>query len=293
MGKRIKISGKTIKSVLLDILFDIFAGVLLGIGLYTFAAAADFAPGGISGLAIIINHYLKIPIGLSTVILNIPIILISYKLLGKVFLIKSFKSMIITALIIDLVFPLFPTYSGDALITALFAGAASGAGYALIYMRGSSTGGTDFIIMSIRKKRPHLSIGQITMFLDVIVIFAGGFVFHRIDAVLQGLVMTAVSATVIDKLMYGTSSGKITMIITDKGMDIADALGKEIDRGVTLVHAVGTYSGTEKQMLFCACSKAEAFKARMAVYKIDPKAIIMLCPYDEAYGYGFRDIGEF
>ena len=283
---------ESIKKLSIDILFDIVGSTLFAMGIYSFAAKADFAPGGISGLSIIINHYTSIPIGVCTLILNIPVILICLKTLGKKFLFTSLRTMIIGAVIMDVIFPLFPTYSGDSLMAALFAGALSGAGLALIYWRGSSTGGTDFLILSLRKKFPHLSIGTISIFIDGIVIVLGGFVFGRIDAVLQGIVMTAVSTTIIDKITSGFMTGQVVFVVTAQGQEISDLIMNDIGRGVTAINATGMFSGTGKRILMCACSRAEACRIRGLAYQIDKSAFVLLCPYDTAYGLGFQPPAE-
>lgn len=285
--------GKTkFKEIAMDLLFDIIGGILYAAGIYSFASQAEFAPGGISGLAIIINHFTNLPIGTCTLILNIPIIIICLKTLGKTFFFKSIKTMIISTVIIDFVFPLLPVYTGDALMAALFAGALSGAGLALVYWRGSSTGGTDFLIMSLRKKFPHLSIGTISIFIDGTVIMLGGIVFGRIDAVLQGIVMTAVSTTVIDKITAGFMTGQVTFIVTNKAQEISDEIMHSIGRGVTSIKATGMFSGSDRNILMCACSRAEACHIRAIANSVDKTALVLLCPYDTAYGLGFQALSE-
>lgn len=285
--------GKTkFKEIAMDLLFDIIGGILYAAGIYSFASQAEFAPGGISGLAIIINHFTNLPIGTCTLILNIPIIIICLKTLGKTFFLKSIKTMIISTVIIDFVFPLLPVYTGDALMAALFAGALSGAGLALVYWRGSSTGGTDFLIMSLRKKFPHLSIGTISIFIDGTVIMLGGIVFGRIDAVLQGIVMTAVSTTVIDKITAGFMTGQVTFIVTNKAQEISDEIMHSIGRGVTNIKATGMFSGSDRNILMCACSRAEACHIRAIANSVDKTALVLLCPYDTAYGLGFQALSE-
>ena len=121
-----------LKEIWMDLLFDIIGGILYAAGIYSFASQAEFAPGGISGLAIIINHFTQWPIGICTLVLNIPIVIICIRTLGKKFFFKSIKTMVISTVIIDFVFPLLPVYKGDALMAALFAGALSGAGLALV-----------------------------------------------------------------------------------------------------------------------------------------------------------------
>ena len=277
-----------LKELAKDLLYDIIGGILYAAGIYSFASSAEFAPGGISGLAIIINHFTSLPIGICTLVLNLPVLFICIKTLGKTFLFKSIKTMIISTLIIDFVFPLLPVYNGDALMAAIFAGALSGAGLALVYWRGSSTGGTDFLILSLRKKFPHLSIGTISICIDGMVILLGGIVFKRIDAVLQGMVMTAVSTTIIDKITAGFMTGQVTFIVTNRGEEISNEIMQHIGRGVTSIKATGMFSGTDRSILMCACSRAEACHVRGITYSIDKSALVLLCPYDTAYGLGFQ-----
>ena len=175
---------------------------------------------------------------------------------------------------------------------ALFAGALSGAGLALVYWRGSSTGGTDFLIMSLRKKFPHLSIGTISICIDGMVILLGGVVFGRIDAVLQGIVMTAVSTTVIDKITAGFMTGQVTFIVTGKPKEISDEIMHNIGRGVTSIRGTGMFSGSDRTILMCACSRAEACHIRGIAYSVDKSALVLLCPYDTAYGLGFQQLSD-
>lgn len=276
--------------ILKDLIFDVAGSILYGAGIYSFAYAGNFAPGGISGLSIIINHYINsLPIGLCSLLLNIPILLFTYKTLGKKFLAKSLVSMVIVSLTLDYVFPYVPTYSGSQLLAALFAGSLSGIGLSLIYMRGSSTGGTDFIILSMRELNPHLSIGNITMVIDGSIILLNGVAFGNIEAVLYGTVLTYASTFFIDKLMYKVTARKNVNIITTKGMEIANAIGEKVGRGVTLSKVIGTYTGMERNLLICVCSSSETSQIKSIVYSIDSDAMIMVSTSDEVYGYGFAE----
>ncbi len=282
-----------------DTIYDIIGSVLYAIGYYTFASNANFAPGGVGGLAIIINHYLPwAPLFLCQNIINIPIAIICYKLLGRKFFLKSVKTMLFMWIFGDFIAPLFPKYGGeliaesDRLIAAIFAGILTGAGLALIYMRGSSTGGSDFIIMSIRKKRPHMSVGSITIIIDGVIILIGGIVFGNINAVLYGFLMTILSSLVIDKLMYGSGSQKMLLIISDKTDEIKNGIYEVTERGVTFLKSVGAYTGKERNIIMCVCSKTEVFPTREIVKKVDPDAMVMLSTVDEAYGLGFNPLIE-
>ena len=156
-------------------------------------------------------------------------------------------------------------------------------------MRGSSTGGTDFLTMSIKALHPHLSIGAVTMAIDLIIILIGWPVYGNPDAVLYGLISTFVTSTVIDKIMYGTSAGKLAIIITTQGPAMATHIDEVCARGSTLIRAKGSYTTTERQVLLCACSKAEAYKVRRAAHQTDPDAFVMITETSEVFGEGFID----
>ena len=273
-----------------DVLHDVIGSFLYAIGISFFAAKADFAPGGITGIAMIIHPYLPdLGIGFMSLVINIPVAIICYRLLGRVFFFKSVKSMLISALFLDVIVPHLGFYQDNPLLAALFAGALSGIGLAIIYMPGSSTGGTDFVIMSIRKLRPHLSIGTISLVVDGVVILLGWPVFGNINAVLYGVLMTIVSTTIIDKVMYGTGTRRMLLVVSDKAQEIANDIMEETERGATLADVRGAYTGKPHQMVMCVCSKVEVFTARRIINRIDPGAIVMLTTVDEAYGEGFLD----
>ena len=290
-----------LKLLAIDTVYDILGSILYAVGYYTFASNAQFAPGGVGGIAIIINHYLPwMPLFLCQNIINVPVAIICYKLLGRKFFIKSVKTMFFMWIFGDFILPLFPQYPGpgtelveaNRLMAAIFAGILTGAGLALVYMRGSSTGGSDFVIMSIRKKKPHMSVGSITLITDGTIILLGGLVFGNINSVLYGIIMTILSSLVIDKLMYGSGAQKMLLIFSDKTDEIKDKIFERTERGVTFLKAVGAYTGKDRHIIMCVCSKTEVFPTREIVKKTDPNAMVMLTTVDEAYGLGFTPLSE-
>ena len=280
------------KNLALDLGADVIGSILFAAGIYTFAGAGEFAPGGISGLALIINHLWGLPIGITSLALNAPIILFSFRLLGHRFFLKSIRTMIMNTIFVDFIFTHIPVYKGDRLTAALFAGALLGAGLAVIYMRGSSTGGADFLIMSVKKLRPHLSLGQVTMVLDLLIILLGWPVFGDMDSVLYGIVAAFVTSLIIDKVMYGMGAGKLVQIITNDGPAVANAISESTERGSTLIRAVGSYTGQDRDVLLCACSKSEAYKVRAAAHRVDPKSFVMITETSEVFGEGFLEAKE-
>ena len=286
------------KKLAVDILFDIIGCVLYGAGIYSFAYTSHFAPGGVSGLAILLNTLTQglpicpdgVPIGLATLLINIPIVIFCFKALGLAYFFRSLKTMVFSALIVDYLMPQLWTYQGDPILAAVFGGVLAGAGLSCIYMRSSSTGGSDFVILAIQKTNPHLSIGMVSLAVDGIVILLGGIVYESVDAALYGLMMTITYSLIIDKIMLGNDSRKLLTVITDNGDAIAKHVLEEADRGVTLLSGRGAYTGGDKEVLLCACSNAEVYRIRRIVYSVDKHAFIMISSIDAAYGEGFKAV---
>lgn len=276
------------KEILIDIAADIVGNTLIAIGVYNFAANSGFPVAGISGIALIFYHLFGLPIGVMTVVLNIPIILMCYKLLGKEFLLRSLRTMIIAWPLMDIVAPMLPVYSGDRMLSAICVGVFSGLGYALIYLRNSSTGGADFIIMSVRVLKPHLSIGKITFITDVVIVGLGGVLFGDTDSIIYGLILTYILSAVVDKVMYGIDAGKMTLVVTDHSKEVATKIDEMTERGSTFLRAVGSYSGEEKMVVMCACSNKEMHKVHKAIKEVDDRAFVITMESNEVRGEGFK-----
>ncbi len=279
---------KKSKNLFLDILFDIIGGFIYAMGIYSFAKMASFSPGGISGLALLANALWDVPIGSTTLILNIPLIILSWKVVGWRFLVKSARTMVISTIILDLIFPMTPAYTGSPMMAALYSGVCLGAGMALFYMRGSSSGGMDFLIMTIKVRKPYFSFGVVTMTTDFLVILLGWPVFGNVDAVLYGLIASFAASIVMDRILYGIGAGKLLIIITNHGQELAKSISEITDRGSTLINATGTYTGEDRDVILCACSKSQTYQITNAAHELDENAFIMVTETNEVFGEGFK-----
>ena len=279
----------TAKELALDLAYDIIGSIFYAMGVYTFAKMGNFAPGGLTGLALIANHLWALPIGLTTLLLNIPLMLLSFRILGRRFELKSIKTMCVCTVFLDIVFPRLPAYTGVQFMAALYSGIFLGIGSALFYMRGSSSGGADFLTMSVKALRPHLSIGMVTMAIDLVVILMGWPVFGNADAVLYGLTAMLLTSVVIDKIMYGIGAGALLIIITGRGEEIARHINEMIGRGATELRARGSYTGETRDVLLCACSKSQAYLVRRAAQELDEAAFVMVTETSEVFGEGFSE----
>ena len=232
-----------IKELSIDIIVDIIAGIFMGIGTYCFAAAFKFPMVGFTGLALIIYQLSGLPVGIGTIVLNIPFAILSYRELGKKFLLKSIKSIVITSLVIDVVAKIVPVYQGDHMLAAICTGIISATGYSLIFMRDSSTGGADFIMVLVHHFFPHFSLGKIALVIDSIIIVLGvALVSKSINSLIYGLIIAYLVAVVLDKAMDGLTAGKLIMIICDKPKEMAKEISDIIDRGSTYLKSLGSYT---------------------------------------------------
>lgn len=280
---------KMVKEIVVDVGADVLGGLLIAIGVYNFAVASGFPVAGVSGIAVLFYHFFNIPIGIMTILLNIPIALVCYRLLGKRFFWKSVKTMLISNFMIDQVAPLLPVYHGELILASICIGIFAGMGYALLYTRDTSTGGADFIFMAIRKWRPHLSLGRIIITFDFAVIIIGGILRNgNIESIIYGLIGSYILSVVVDKAMYGVNAGKMTLIVTDHGQEVADKIYELAERGATLLRGVGSYSKVEKQVVMCACSNKQMHVIQKAVKEIDEEAFLVIMESSEVRGKGFQ-----
>lgn len=275
-------------------LWECLGSMLIAVGVYNFAVQAEFPMTGFSGISIILYRFLDVPIGLSTVLLNIPVALLCYRLLGRRFFISSLRCMLLSSLIIDYVAPLFPVYTGSRLLAALCTGIFGGLGYALIYIQNSSTGGSDFIIMAVKAVKPHLSLGNIAFVSEVGIILVGGALFRDVDGIIYGMIVNYIFAIVVDKVMYGVNAGKMALIVTEQGERVCQEIDRACRRGTTVIGARGGYQGARKQVVMCACSDKEMYQVQKTVKSVDPQSFLIVLESKEVHGEGFRmvRIGE-
>lgn len=272
-----------------ELLIDIAGGMLLAFAVYNFASNAGFPIAGISGIALITYHLTGLPMGAVTIALNIPIVIICYKFLGRDFFIRSLKTMIISSFLLDYVAPLFPVYEGDRLLAAICTGVLQGFGFGMIYSMDTSTGGMDFVIMTIRKLKPYMSIGKITLILDVIIVGIGGFLIGDVESIIYGFILTYLVSMVIDKYMYGLDAGKVTFIVTEHGMEVAEKISDLTERGSTLLKAKGSFTNQDKEVVMCACNNKQMHLVQEAVKKVDREAFLIIMESNEVRGEGFKE----
>ncbi len=271
-----------------NLLLEVLGCFISAAGIYSFAVAAEVPVTGIAGICAILYRLFGLPMGLSNVIINVPIIFFSYKLLGRSFLLRSLRCMILFAVFTDYLLPVMPVYTGNRLLATICGGVVGGIGDALIYMQNSSTGGVDFITMAIKSKYPHLPFGNLTFGAALAVILLNGLVFHDVDSIIYGLMFNFIVAAVINKMMFGFSSSMLALIVTDDGKAACDEIDRVAERGSTILQGRGGYGGQPKDVVLCACSNKQLYEIEHAMQVLDPGCFIIMLQSNEVQGEGFR-----
>lgn len=277
-----------VREFTLDLAADIVCGLLQGIGLHCFIDSIDIAPGGATGLAILLNRLTAVPIGFATLLINIPLLISAWVYLGKQKTIRTLKTVLIVTLILDFVItPYVPIYTGDKMLSCLFGGIFVGASLAVAFLRGSTTGGGDIMAKLLQKFRPHMQTGFAVMLTDLIIIGASMLVFRNIESGLYGLITMTVSSYVIDLLLYGQNRSTMITVISPRSHEIAAELMDKLGHGCTMFKSRGAYSGTEGETVICVMDRKQFYRAKKIVYGIDKDAFVIVSEAKEVYGEGF------
>ena len=284
------LSAEQAKVWLTDILFDIAGSTLYAVGVHMFTAPNHIAPGGVTGIATMINYLFGAPIGTVSLLINIPLLFLSFKLLGKAMTVKTLKSVFIMSIILNVMNFILPAYTKNPLLAALFGGVGIGAGLAIIFMRGGTTGGTDIAARLLQLKFPYIPMGRAMLLVDCVVLITSSFVYRQLESALYGLIAIFTCTRVLDSLLYGVDVGKMVLVISEKSQEISKAIINDLDRGATLLAGKGAYSGNDKYVVLSAVRKNQFHKLKNLVYDIDPRAFIIVAEAGEIMGEGFKPI---
>lgn len=270
---------------------DIIREALFIVGMIAFSLAYplfylenNIAPGGISGIAMILNELVNVPVGLTIFLLNLPLFVLGYFMRGVSFVARSFVSMTITSFLIDAVH--VGSLIDDPLMAAIAGGVLLGVGLGLIIRANATTGGTDLAASIIHKKFPVLSIGGILLTLDCIVVAGAGIVFEP-RAALYSFVTLYISTTVMNRVIEGFDTALAFIIISDKNVEITQSIFDTLGRGVTLLKSKGGYSGVERDVVLCVITRTQTTRLKRIVHTIDKAAFMISADVHEAMGEGF------
>lgn len=253
-----------------------------------------FAPngiafGGLTGLCQIVNHFVPaIPVGVCTIVLNIPLFLLGWRLIGGHLLVSSLYAMAVGSVFIDLLTPLWDWAPMDPLLACIFGGLLLGLSLGVVFQQGATTGGTDLASRLLKLKFQWLPMGKIMLVVEFVVVAATAVAFRSLTTLLYGLISIYVATKSMDLVLYGMDTAKVAYIISDREDDICSAIVNKLDRGVTILHGEGAYTGKQKKVLMCAFKQKEIADIRATVKELDPDAFLIVCDAHEVLGDGFR-----
>ena len=254
-----------------------------------FVAPNQIAMGGVTGLAQIVNALVPVlPVGVLSILVNVPLFLAGWRLLGGRLLVSSLYAMAVSSLAIDVIAWMHTFPPMDPILATLYGGAGMGVGLGLVFSQGATTGGTDIIGKLLKLKFPWLPIGKLVMIPDMVVVILAAVVFGTVNAALYGLIQMYLLSKVMDMILYGWDTSRVAYIITDRWEETVQGL-LDMNRGVTLFQGKGAYTGAEKQVLLVAFRQREIVPIKRMLREIDPKAFFIVCDAHEILGEGFGD----
>ena len=254
-----------------------------------FVAPNQIAMGGVTGLAQIVNALVPVlPVGVLSILVNVPLFLAGWRLLGGRLLVSSLYAMAVSSLAIDVIAWMHTFPPMDPILATLYGGAGMGVGLGLVFSQGATTGGTDIIGKLLKLKFPWLPIDKLVMIPDMVVVILAAVVFGTVNAALYGLIQMYLLSKVMDMILYGWDTSRVAYIITDRWEETVQGL-LDMNRGVTLLQGKGAYTGAEKQVLLVAFRQREIVPIKRMLREIDPKAFFIVCDAHEILGEGFGD----
>ena len=269
---------------------QILLGCVVGAAAYPlFMTPNRIAPGGITGIATILNHLLRWPVGTVSLVLNIPLFLVGYRSMGKVFVFRSLVATVLFSLLIDLL-PLRPM-TDDPLLGTLYGGVLLGIGLGMIMRGGATTGGSDMVARMVHRRFPFITVGSFLFAIDCAVVLAAGFLIGTSEA-LYALINIFLTAKVMDVVIVGFSSNKACFVISGRWREISERIMRDMGRGVTQLTARGAYTGAERPTLLCVISRSEITAFKRILREEDENAFIIIVEAHEAIGDGFNVLSD-
>ncbi len=262
--------------------------VIMGVALSVFLVPFKIAPGGVSGLSTILHYITGIKTGILIVIINIPIFLLGLIFFNFKFLLRSLYGTLVLSIAVD-VLERFPLPINDIILAGAFGGVLLGIGVSVVLKSGGTTGGTDVVVLVIRKFFPNLSVGRLFLIIDGLIVVLAGLAFKSWETMLYSAASIYISSNVTDAFLEGLHYARLAYIMSDKEVEITEQIYDELNRGVTALNSVSMFNGREKKVLLCAIRKYEITRLKKIVNLVDENAFVIITEATEIMGKGFEN----
>lgn len=281
---------KKLLSALADYALYTVGCAVYAVAVTSLLAANEISPGGLTGIATVVQRLTGISSGITLMALNIPILILGLWRFGGKFIVRTSAVTVILSVLMSVAEAYVPPVNIDPVLAALFGGIAGGAGLGLVLLRGATTGGVDIVAKLLHRRFPHFSVGRIILILDAAVILLAAAVYKNIESALYSVVAMYASSRVMDIVLYGSDRGRMIWIVTSAPEKLCADIGGLLHRGVTVIPATGGYTGEPRSMLMCTVRPHEVSQVHRLVRECDPAAFIIVGEADEVMGEGFRAI---
>jgi uncharacterized membrane-anchored protein YitT (DUF2179 family) len=285
-----KLSRAELKTTLVDFTGILVGSVILAVGMNMFMIPNMLAPGGVSGLAVVLYHLFRLPVGATIILLNIPLFIVGYLVLGPRVVIQSLLGTFLFSIAVEATAPYLPAATDDLLLASVYGGVVMGIGVGLVFRFRGSTGGTGLLSLILAKAK-GISPGQAMLWGDLVVLAAAVFVFGS-EAAMYAAVALFVSVKVIDGILEGLGLAKSVIIITKSGEAINEKLLYELGRGVTWLEGHGGYTGQSREVLLCVVTRQQIATLKTIIRNIDPDAFVIIGNATEVHGEGFQKMQQ-
>lgn len=266
----------------------ILGSALFALGFSLFLQSNEINSGGISGLAMVIVELTGVgSVGTLTVLINLPLFILSAKKLGRRFFFGSMLGMLVSSVLID-TFALIPFSPPDAMICTLYGGVLCGIGVGIVFAAGTSTGGSDILIRLLKLRYRNVPIGQISMIFDATVVALTGIVFRDVSRALYSGLAAFICGQAVDLVVYRFDYSKVALIVTEQYAQIASSVGERLERGATYLQAEGSYSHKSTKVVLAVVRKRQLSELKELVMEIDPAAFVIVLEAHQVLGDGFQ-----
>ncbi len=278
---------------ILKYLAIVVGSAVYAVGFQFFMYPNNIVSGGVVGVAMILNRLIHTPVGLMTIVINVPLFVIAWRHFGLGFMLASLAGMGISSVFVDLFALGGYAATTDAMLGAMIGGVIKGAGLGIVYYVGATTGGIDIVVKLMRQRWPHLNFGTVMLILDVVIVVIYALIFRNLESAMYSMIGMFVVSKVIDLILYGIDNSCICYIISDRPAELAAQITSgHLHRGVTLLEGEGAYSHRKKQVIMCVIKRVQIAELRRLVRTVDENAFFILADAKNVFGNGFDRISE-
>lgn len=277
------------KKIVRNVLYAGLGVSLYAIGISWFLDPNNLAPGGLIGIAVILNRLTEISTGTLYFVLNVPIVLLGIWKFGFKFMSSTAAIIAFNSVLTDILAHYGPLTT-EPLLATIAGGVLIGAGIGMIFRSGATSGGTDIIVKVIKIKYKHIRTGMLFLLMDMVIVSISGLIFKDFNVVMYALIAVFLSGKVMDTVLYGSDEARLVYIISEKYVEIAKRALEELDVGMTLLEGKGAYTNMERRVIMCVMRKQISPKLEDIVKTVDPNSFMIVTSASEIYGEGYKDI---